>query len=391
MLTRFSSKTLSASLAMLLMGTMMAAATSTPSSAIDHWPGDGRSRDEYLGKPLAWPQDRTGVATGKPRTFERVRLLTQDNRPTRELKVVPLVKLPTGSFIYYDSNLRDWILYLPTTYAIPRTHIYYNIIDRDGKWSRAGHIVEVTQTYQHHKPVEDLPSQPNRGPEVEFTGASFTIGEEYEIMVRVQDPESDALKETLLRAPKGFKLEHFDDINWKLIITPQVEPGLHQVGIQAVDTHGNRGTEVFANIEMLKPGEKPKHYPIGPGLPTSPQHTPGTGDTPATDTGFRTAPPATSQPTPAPQGPVVTFSGGTFRNNKEHVIPFRVSDPAGNGVATLYWDAIAGFTVRYVHGDKWELVIPKGATPKTYTFTMQGEDVNGKTGKEITATITITK
>lgn len=408
MVTHAMFKNLSALAYAVLLSTAMVAATATPGAAIEHWPGNGKRYDEYLGKPLGAPLDETAVATGKMGTYKLIRLFTTDNRPTKEIKVVPLVKLPAGAFTYYDSNLRDWMLYLPTTYAIPRTHLFYNLIDKDGRWSRTGHVVEVLAAPEAPKPpAQDPPAQPNRGPVVEFPGASFTVGEENEIMVTIADPEHDSLGNAYLRAPKGFRMEHMDDINWKLIITPDAQPGLHPIGIQGEDARGKRGEEVTVIIEMLRQGEKPKYYPgPGAGMPTTPQRTPA-GDAPAGGAGFRSAPPAnaptapaapatpTVPPAPAPpvpaEGPVVTFAGGTYRNNKEQVIPFTVSDPTGNGIATLYWREIDGFSLRYVDGDKWELVIAKGTAPKAYTLYLQGEDVNGKTGKEISATVTVTK
>ena len=261
-----------AAAAIVGLSSSLLAIVATPSAAIDYIPPTEGSTDIYIGMPFIWPQDRVTVANNQPGTWEYVRLFARDNKPRKDLKIIPVTPLPAGSVIQYDKGFNDWFLFYPADKPIPKTHIRYHVIDRDGQWSRAGHIIEVLAAPQPpSKPVPDPEPQANRGPVVDFRGASFPAGQNYEIHVHIADPEHHELGQVYLRADSGFKLRHLDDENWILDISSSVQPGMYEIGIQGEDDKGVRGEEVFAKVEILAPGANPTLPMPGPGLSTVPQ------------------------------------------------------------------------------------------------------------------------
>ena len=112
-----------------------------------------------------------------------------------------------------------------------------------------------------------------------------------------------------------------------------------------------------------------------------------------------TALPSQAQDTPEPDitpinanvanaGPVVTIANATFSQGTKVRHTFTVSD--SDGVSTTYWTPVQGFDLEYVSEDTWALTSDGSVAPGTYTFEFYGEDVHGKVGDTVRATITIT-
>lgn len=269
----------------LAMNAVSVAALVTPSSALEHIPPTNKRTDIYIGMPFLWPEDRVSVANNQPGTWEWARLYARDNKPNKDLKIVPVTPMPAGYVIQYDAGLDDWFLWYPADKPIPKTLLRYHVIDKDGQWSRAGHTIEVTAAPEDPTPVDPDPEpQPNKGPVVDFSSATFYTGDRYEMMVTIADYdkksryETDDVKHAFLRAPAGFRIEHMDGINWKLIIEPTVKPGMHDIGISAEDEHGNVGEETVRKIEILPTNALEQELPgPGPGLPKVPNTKPHTG------------------------------------------------------------------------------------------------------------------